>query len=141
MTDSNSPKPLILLADDDAEIRSLVRYSIEDLDCTIIEAEDGEQALEMLLVDRPTLVVLDVMMPGLTGWEICKYIRAREGYDDILILMLTAVGEEVNELTAPLYGADHHLDKPFDMDEMKRVVIDLLSKRKSDKGRHSGSST
>ena len=134
MSEETRSKPLVLLADDDASIRDLVRLSIEELDCDLIEAHNGEVALEQILVEQPDLVVLDVMMPGLTGWEICKYIRQREGYDDSLILMLTAVGEEVNDLTAPLYGADYHLDKPFDPDEMKATVERLLKQGVSVKG-------
>lgn len=119
-------RPLILLADDDITIRSLVRLSLEGQGYDMIEAEDGEEALEQILVEAPDLVVLDVMMPGLTGWEITKYIRQREGYEQTLILMLTAVGEDVNAMTAPLYGADHYLDKPFDTDEIARVVRALI---------------
>ena len=119
-------RPLILLADDDLEIRTLLRLALEPVDCDIIEAPDGDHALEAILVEGPDLVVLDVMMPGLTGWEICKYIRQRDGYQDTRILMLTAVGEAVNNMTAPLYGADAHLDKPFDMDEIIRVILKLL---------------
>ena len=122
-------RPLILLADDDLEIRTLVRLAIEPLDVDVIEASDGEMALEQILVEAPDLVVLDVMMPGLTGWEVCKYIKQREGYQDTLILMLTAVGETVNHMTAPLYGADAHLDKPFDMDEIVAVIQSLLAQR------------
>ena len=128
-TRESRERPLILLADDDLDIRTLVRLSIEPLDCDIIEAPDGEVALEQILVEAPDLVVLDVMMPGLTGWEICKYIKNREGYQDTLILMLTAVGEAVNDMTAPLYGADAHLDKPFDMDQIVEVIQALLSSR------------
>ena len=134
MNEETRSRPLILLADDDASIRDLVRLSIEELECDLIEAHNGEVALEHILVEQPDLVVLDVMMPGLTGWEICKYIRQREGYDHTLILMLTAVGEEVNDLTAPLYGADHHLDKPFDPDEMKATVERLLKQGMSKNG-------
>ena len=133
-SESSRARPLILLADDDIEIRTLVRHSIEEIDCDIIEAPDGEAALEKILVESPNLVVLDVMMPGLTGWEVCKHVRQREGYSETLILMLTAVGEEVNQLTAPLYGADTHLDKPFDMDEMTATVRRLLAQGKSHKG-------
>jgi DNA-binding response OmpR family regulator len=135
MSTNEPTRPLVLLADDDIEIRTLVRYALEPLDCDIIEASDGELALEQILIEAPDLVVLDVMMPGLTGWEVCKYIRQRENYDHILILMLTAVGEEVNDLTAPLYGADMHLDKPFDMDEMEATVKTLLAQGRSHKGR------
>ena len=123
-------KPLILLADDDVDIRTLVRLAIESIDCDIIEASDGEIALEQILVEAPNLVVLDVMMPGLTGWEVCKYVKSKEGYKEIQILMLTAVGETVNQMTAPLYGADAYLDKPFDMDEIVHVIQDLLVKVK-----------
>ena len=123
-------RPLILLADDDVDIRTLVRLAIENIDCDIIEASDGEIALEQILVEAPNLVVLDVMMPGLTGWEVCKYVKSKEGYKEIQILMLTAVGETVNQMTAPLYGADAYLDKPFDMDEIVHVIQDLLVKVK-----------
>ena len=126
-------RPLILLADDDLDIRTLVRLAIEPLDYDIIEASDGEMALEHILVEAPDLVVLDVMMPGLTGWEVCKYIKNREGYKHTLILMLTAVGEVVNEMTAPLYGADAHLDKPFDMDEIVEVIQRLLKTQEAQK--------
>ena len=122
-------RPLILLADDDLTIRSLVRLSLEGQGYDMIEAEDGEEALEQILVEAPDLVVLDVMMPGLTGWEITKYVRQREGYEGTLILMLTAVGEDVNAMTAPLYGADHYLDKPFDTDEIAQVVKRLLDSK------------
>ena len=125
--DGERTRPLILLADDALEIRTLVRLATEPLDVDIIEASDGELALEHILVEAPDLVVLDVMMPGLTGWEVCKYIKQREGYEDTLILMLTAVGETVNHMTAPLYGADAHLDKPFDMDEIVEVIQKLLA--------------
>lgn len=136
--DEPRARPLILLADDDLTIRALVRGALELIDCDIIEAEDGDEALERILTDEPDLVVLDVMMPGLTGWEITRYIREREGYDDILILMLTAVGEAVNALTAPLYGADKHLDKPFDLDEMTSAVRELLEQGRSRLGRAGG---
>lgn len=126
--DQKRKRPLILLADDDLTIRSLVRMSLEDQGYDMIEAEDGEDALEQILVEAPDLVVLDVMMPGLTGWEITKYIRQREGYENTLILMLTAVGEDVNAMTAPLYGANHYLDKPFDTDEIAEVVKTLLAR-------------
>ena len=135
MNTTEDKLPLILLADDDIEIRTLVRHALEEIPCELIEAEDGEAALEQILVEAPDLVVLDVMMPGLTGWEVCKYIRQRENYDHTLILMLTAVGQEVNSLTAPLYGADYHLDKPFDLDEMQMVVKKLLKQGRSTKGK------
>ena len=127
--------PLVLLADDDSDIRALVRHALEGLPLRILEAEDGEQAIETILVERPDLIVLDVMMPEVTGWEVCKWLRTRDGYSDTLVLMLTAVGEEVNKLTAPLYGADAYLDKPFEFEELSAKVEELLAKRRSPQAR------
>jgi len=119
--------PLIMLADDDAEIRRIVRRSLSSLECTIIEAKDGEEALELILNERPDLVVLDVMMPTLSGWELCKYIRTKPELADTHVVMLTAIGKTVNEMTSPLYGADRYLDKPFDIQEIVEVVSELLA--------------
>lgn len=127
-------RPLVLLADDDAEIRMLVRRALASIECDIIEAEDGEQALEQLIIEGPDLVVLDVMMPTLTGWEICKYVRSKPQLADTKVLMLTAVGKTVNELTSPLYGADAYLDKPFDLKEVADEVARLLSERADQTG-------
>jgi DNA-binding response OmpR family regulator len=126
MTD---PRPLVLIADDDMEIRALVRRALGDLDCDLIEAFDGEDALEKIIVEAPDLVVLDVMMPTLTGWEICKYIRSKPHLADTRVVMLTAVGKTVNELTSPLYGADAYLDKPFDLKELAAEVKRLLDEQ------------
>lgn len=125
-TKEERKKPLILLADDDLEIRFLVRTALSALNCDFIEAQDGEETLETILLESPDLVVLDVMMPVLSGWEICKYVRNKPGYAHTKILMLTAIGHEVNDLTAPLYGADAHLDKPFDIIEIAKLVSELL---------------
>jgi DNA-binding response OmpR family regulator len=119
-------KPLILCADDDIEIRRIVLRSLSELDCDLMEAKDGEEALTLLIQERPNVVVLDVMMPTLSGWEICKYIRSKPEYEDTAVLMLTAIGKTVNELTSPLYGADAYLDKPFDIRELVATVRKLL---------------
>lgn len=120
------PKPLILIADDDPDLRSLVRLHIEMLDCDVIEANDGAAALENILVEQPDLVILDVMMPQLTGWEILRYIRSKEAIADMKVLMLTGIGETLNELSSPMYGADDYLDKPFKADVLLTKVKKLL---------------
>lgn len=124
--DDDTERKLVLLADDDMEIRRLVHTALSELDCDFIQARDGEEALELLIQEQPDLIVLDVMMPTLTGWEICKYVRSKPQYQDMCILMLTAVGKTVNAMTAPLYGADAYLDKPFDMREIAAVARKLL---------------
>lgn len=121
--------PLILIADDDAEIRRIVKRALEKQGLTVVEARDGEEAVEKLLSTAPNAAVLDVMMPGLTGWEVCKYIRSKPEYDRLAVLMLTAIGHTTNSMTAPLYGADAYLDKPFEIAELTATVKRILQER------------
>jgi DNA-binding response OmpR family regulator len=125
-------KKRVLLADDDMDVRALVRRAIASLDVEIIEARDGEETLEAILVEEPDLIVLDVMMPTLNGWEILKYIRSKPEIANTAVLMLTGVGRSVNALTAPLYGADAYLDKPFEIDDVVEAVRRLLDGRPAD---------
>jgi DNA-binding response OmpR family regulator len=119
-------RPLILLADDDPEMRNVIRRGLAPLDAELLEARDGEEALGRIIEEEPDLVVLDVMMPGLSGWEICKYVRSKPEYAGIKVLMLTGIGQTVNEMTSPLYGADAYLDKPVDIGELVSTVRSLL---------------
>ncbi|MBM3275108.1 MAG: response regulator [Candidatus Sericytochromatia bacterium] len=123
--------PLVLIADDDAEMRRLVRKSLEKLGLRIAEARDGEEAIARLIEHRPQGAVLDVMMPGLNGWEVCKYIRSKPEYENVAVLMLTAIGKTTNEMTAPLYGADAYLDKPFEVAELASTVQRILEERRT----------
>jgi DNA-binding response OmpR family regulator len=125
-------KPLILVADDDPEIRKLLRAHLSSMQCDLIEADDGAKTLESIIVNKPDLVILDVMMPELTGWEICKYIKTHDEYKDIGVVMLTAIGATVNELTSPLYGADEYVDKPFDFNELGFKIRKVLSGGRAD---------
>ncbi|MFN3202008.1 MAG: response regulator [Bradymonadia bacterium] len=127
MSEDTAQKPLILIADDNLEMRRLVKMSLSPLDAEFMEARDGEEALTLIIQEKPALVVLDVMMPELTGWEILKYVREKEEYASTKVVMLTAIGATVNEMTAPLYGADAHLDKPFDVNELKDIVAGLIA--------------
>ncbi len=119
----------ILIADDDMEILRIVRTKLQSRGYAIVEANDGEEALQLALSEHPHVCILDVMMPRLNGWEVCKYIRDRDAYDDMGVVMLTAIGQTLNELTSPLYGADAHLDKPFDLTELEDAVVEVLGKR------------
>jgi DNA-binding response OmpR family regulator len=120
--------PRIAYVDDDIELTRLVSGALSEEGYEILVENDGESGLEMILVEQPDLIMLDVMMPGLTGWEICKYIRSKPDWANTPILMLTGIGERMNAMTAPLYGADAHLDKPFDIDEVVETVRQLLAK-------------
>jgi DNA-binding response OmpR family regulator len=127
-------KPLILLADDDPEIRKLLRAHLSGMECDLLEAEDGARALENIILRSPDLVILDVMMPELNGWEVCKYIKTHEEYDATGVIMLTAIGATVNELTSPLYGADDYVDKPFDFNELSFKIRKVLRDKRAAHG-------
>ena len=122
----NTGAKRIVYVDDDLELVRLVEGALADEGWDVITANDGETGLETILVEQPDLVILDVMMPGLTGWEISKYLRTKRDFADLPILILTGIGERMNALTAPLYGATAHLDKPFDLDDLLEVVRQLL---------------
>ncbi|MBV71655.1 MAG: two-component system response regulator [Myxococcales bacterium] len=124
-------RPIIMLADDDIEIRRILVRALNDLDAEVLEASDGEEALETIIQRQPDLVILDVMMPTLSGWELCKYIRSKPNLEHIAVLMLTAIGRTVNEMTSPLYGADAYMDKPFDIQEVLETVNTLLTEKRS----------
>lgn len=130
MGDKTGQKPTILVADDDVEILALVTRQLRRMDATILEASDGEEALRMAREHRPNLVVLDVMMPGMSGWEVCRAIREDPSLASTGVIMLTGIGERLNEMTSPLYGADDHLDKPFDFEELVRRVEAVLARRR-----------
>ena len=119
----------ILVADDDLHILSLVRNHLRKRNFRVIEASDGDEAMQLILENHPNLVILDVMMPGQTGWEVCRSIRENAGLENTGVIMLTGIGERLNEMTSPLYGADAYLDKPFDFDDLDATVTRILEKR------------
>ncbi len=125
---SEEAEPIrIAYVDDDLELTRLVSGALEEEGWEVLVENDGESGLEMILVEQPDLIILDVMMPGLTGWEICKYVRSKPDWNGTPILMLTGIGERMNAMTAPLYGADAFLDKPFDLDDVVETVRQLIA--------------
>ncbi|MCA9563319.1 MAG: response regulator [Myxococcales bacterium] len=132
MTESN--RPLILIADDDPEIRAILQAHLGTMQCETREATDGEKTLEQVILHKPDLLILDVMMPELNGWEICKYVKTHDEYAHTGVIILTAIGSTVNEMTSPIYGADEYIDKPFDLDELEFKIRKVLSDKRG-KGR------
>lgn len=120
----------VLVADDDVDILALVtRHLRARNDLDVLESGDGEEALKLVRKHKPDLVLLDVMMPGMTGWEVCRAIRHEESLAGTGVIMLTGIGERLNEMTSPLYGADAFLDKPFDLAELDANITAVLAKR------------
>lgn len=128
-------KPKILIADDDPEIRMLIKSKLDTMKCEIFVAKDGEEALALALEKKPDLLLLDVMMPLLTGWEVVQNVRKKPEFDQTGIIMITGIGETVNDATASLIGADEHIDKPFQLAELEFKVRKVIAaKRRAKKG-------
>ena len=118
----------VVYVDDNLDLTRLVEGELQDAGYEITIANDGEEGIETILSVQPDMVILDVMMPLMNGWEGCKYLRGNEQFKDTPILMLTGIGPVVNDMTSPLYGASDHLDKPFEMEDLIERVDTLLAK-------------
>jgi CheY-like chemotaxis protein len=116
----------ILVVDDDPEIVSMLSTRLTKRGYNVLTAPDGHRALELAKSQRPDVVLLDVMMPGKSGWEVARALKQDPVTQGIKIVMVTAIGESVNELTSPLYGADAHLDKPFEFEKLEKIIAGLL---------------
>ncbi len=119
--------PALLVADDDPELLNLLSRRLTPLAERVIEASDGESAWRAVQRERPSIVILDVMMPGLTGWEVCRRIRETKGLESTRVVMLTGIGERLNEMTSPLYGADAFIDKPFEFGDLEKQLRAVAS--------------
>jgi CheY-like chemotaxis protein len=116
----------ILVVDDDPEIVSMLSTRLTKRGYNVSTAADGHRALELAKRERPDIVLLDVMMPGKSGWEVARALKQDPVTAGIKIVMVTAIGESVNELTSPLYGADAHLDKPFEFEKLEKIIANLV---------------
>jgi DNA-binding response OmpR family regulator len=115
----------ILVVDDDPEIVALLTTRLTHRGYKVSSASDGHRAVELAKRERPALIILDVMMPGKSGWEVAKDLKHDPVTKDIKIVMLSAMGK-TNELTAAINGADASLDKPFEFDELERIIKSLI---------------
>jgi len=116
----------ILVADDDVDILALVVAHLKSRAATVHQASDGDEALRLAKEIKPNLVVLDVMMPGMSGWEVCRAIREDDNLTGTKVVMLTGIGERLNEMTSPIYGADAFLDKPFEFGDLDETIDGVL---------------
>ena len=116
----------VLLADDEPSLRTLVHATLEDPEYRILEAEDGISALEVARRERPDLLVLDWMMPGLSGIEVVKTLRQDPTTARIPIVMLTAKGQAIDRDQAIALGVSAYLIKPFSPLELLKKVQEIL---------------
>ena len=128
----NAAPPVVLVADDEPTMLELVARHLRSLEqpkLEVIEASDGDEAWTLARERLPDLVVLDVMMPGMSGWEVCRKIRHDAALAHTGVVMLTGIGESLNEATSPLFGADEYIDKPFDLEQLDQRITSVLRKR------------
>lgn len=124
---SENPRPAtILVVDDTPEILALLETRLRRRGFDVMTAADGDAALAAAHARTPDLVVLDIMMPKRNGWEVARALKRDPATQSTKIVVLTAIGQQINQITSPLYGADAYLDKPFDFDDLERIIDDLL---------------
>lgn len=116
----------ILIVDDEPNIRSLVRFNLEKEGYAIIEADDGNSGLAIAQREHPALIVLDLMLPGKDGLEVCRILKGQRETSGIAIIMLTAKSEEIDKILGLEMGADDYLTKPFSPRELSARVKAVL---------------
>lgn len=116
----------ILVADDEPNIVISIEYLLKREGYTVVVAGDGQEALEAIARERPDLVLLDVMMPRKTGFEVCQAVRANDDLQGTRILMLTAKGRDTDVAKGLALGADAYMTKPFSTPELVQKVADML---------------
>ena len=121
----------VLVADDDDDILQLVSFRLERAGYTVVTAADGQQALAAARQHQPDLAVLDVMMPGLNGYEVTRQLRADPATAAIPVILLTARVQEADVSRGFEAGADDYLRKPFSPQELRSRVQAILARRPS----------
>lgn len=121
----------VLIADDDADIRELVTFKLEQANLEVLAVGDGVAALEAARAHRPRLAVLDVAMPGMSGLDVCRMLRADPATSDMLIIMLTARVQEEDVEGGFSAGADDYVAKPFSPRELVSRVQALLGRARA----------
>ncbi len=117
---------MILVVEDEPDIRKLVHYNLSQEHFKVLEAEDGEKALKVVQREKPHLIILDLMLPGLSGLELCRSLRERPETAQLPILMLTARAGEADRVVGLEMGADDYLTKPFSPRELVARVKAIL---------------
>jgi CheY-like chemotaxis protein len=120
----------ILVAEDERDIRDLIAFTLQFAGHTVLTANNGEEAVQMTLKEIPDLVLTDVRMPKMTGYEACKLIKADPTTQHIPVVFLSAKGQDAEVQTGLDSGADEYLLKPFAPDQLTRKVAEILGRPK-----------
>jgi twitching motility two-component system response regulator PilG len=116
----------VLLVDDTRTLLSLIQVYLMGWDMEFIEARDGKQGLDQARIHRPALVISDVRMPGMDGFELCAAIRADKELHGTPVVLLTSLNDDASRRKGRLVGASAFLTKPVSVDELRRTVSEIL---------------
>jgi CheY-like chemotaxis protein len=117
----------ILIADDSSDIRTIMRYLLTDLGFGVVEASDGNEAVRLARQCQPVLILLDLCMPGIDGWEVATRLRADPALEEVPILAMTAYDVSAAICAALRAGCQQVVIKPFDLNHVSRQITALMS--------------
>ena len=124
------PQPKILIVDDEKNIVETIKYNLDKAGFRTLTASDGKRALELAQREMPDLITLDVMIPEMDGWEVCRLLRQDLRTKQIPVIMLTVKGEETDKIVGLELGADDYLTKPFSPKELVARIKAILRRTK-----------
>ena len=116
----------ILIVDDEADLLETIRFSLGLEGYNVLVATNGEEGLNVARQEKPDLILLDLMLPKLDGYKVCRLLKFDERYKSIPILMLTAKTQEKDKILGKETGANEYITKPFDMDELMAKIKSYL---------------
>lgn len=123
----------ILIADDEPDILEIISYNLEQEGYDVRTARDGNEALSKARMDKPHLIILDIMMPGKTGLEVCEILRAQKDFDDTLIIFLTALDDDKSHIRGLELGGDDYLTKPLSPKVLTARIATLFRRMQIEK--------
>jgi DNA-binding response OmpR family regulator len=121
-------KKKILVVDDEVDLVKMIQFSLELGGYKVLASYNGEDALNQARKENPDLILLDIMLPKLDGYKVCRLLKFDEKYKHIPILMMTAKTQEKDKLMGKETGANEYITKPFDMEELMQKIRTYLSK-------------
>jgi len=119
-------KKRILIVDDEDDLRKMLKLCFQALDYDILEASDGKEGLDKARSEKPDLMILDLMLPKMDGYKICRMLKFDEKFKHIPIIMFTSRGEDEYRATGKEVGADAYVQKPFETDALVGKIRELL---------------
>ena len=124
----STPRPRILIVDDEADLLAVLRFGLEAEGFEVIHASDGEEALKRAREEHPDLMVLDLMLPKLDGYKVCRALKFDERYRRIPIFILSARSGDTDRKLALDLGADAYVTKPYDMKDLVTKIRERLAR-------------